>query len=84
MNAHHPTSHQKTGDGGQRTEPIIRASPDISADARYYVSLIFIVADSLKPISAINYARRANYVRGTNDSRRRNVMRRIFLFFVIS
>ena len=54
---------------------VIRASPDISADARHYDSLIFIVADSLRPISAINYARRANYVRSTDDSRRRIDMR---------
>jgi len=40
---------------------VIRTSPDISVDALYYASLIFIVADSLKPIKAINYARRANY-----------------------
>ena len=53
---------------------VIRPSPDISADARYYASLIFIVTNSLRPIAAINYARRANYVRSTNDSRRRNDM----------
>jgi hypothetical protein len=28
---------------------VIRASPDISADARYYVSLILIAAKSLRP-----------------------------------
>jgi hypothetical protein len=39
----------------------------------YYASLLFIVANRLWPISAINIARRANYVRSTNISRRRQM-----------
>ena len=50
---------------------VIRASPDICADARYYASLIFIVAISVKLTATMNYARRAN------NGRRPNYMRNI-------
>jgi len=42
-----------------------------------YASLLFIVANRLWPISTIHVARRANAVRSTNYSRRRNDTRSV-------
>jgi hypothetical protein len=43
--------------------------------AQYYASLILIAAFITKPVATMNYARRANYVRSTNDGRRPYIAR---------